>query len=137
LRISAELAGRRQMPAPVLQQLAVALHGRQALVQRLAPVRGGQAQVRGERIGVHRTVGRGEYLQDRLAAGDGFGIALGLASGVRIAEGAPGPLGRRTGRLTLTGTPRWRRVRRRLGHPRRALLALSGRSRCGGLGAAR
>ncbi len=89
--------------AAVLQQLAIAQHRRQPLLQRLETIRRLQPK-RARQLGVvQRTLVRGQHLQDHLAAGDRLRVALRLALGMGI--------GRRHRRAPAG---RWR-----LGHPRR------------------
>jgi hypothetical protein len=98
--------GRGEATAAVLQQLAVAQHRVEALLQRGEPVGGGQRQFRRQRIGIQRSVAGGQDLQDHLPAGDGLFVALRLARRVRIAL-ATGARGHHRLRRGLgIGTPR-------------------------------
>src|SRR5690606_744359 len=107
--------GGDEAAAPVLQQLAVAQHRREALVQRVEALRLQQAQLVGQGLRLHRAVVRGEDLQDHLAAGDRVLVAPGLALGVRITRRGPPRPTLATGFLLR----RWR-----FRHPTRQRLAL-------------
>ena len=113
--------GRHQAATAVLQQLAFAQHRRDPLAERVGPVGFGQPELCGELFGRHRSVGVGEYLQDRFATGNRIGVARRLARGVGILE-APTARGCRWRRRRRGGLRRARAqcaLQARIGHPRR------------------
>ena len=85
-RDQVHLLGRGETATPVLQQLAVANHRAQALAQCIETFRRGQVEAGGKVFGGLWAFGSGQLGQDRFAAGDGVGITLGLARGMRVPE---------------------------------------------------
>ncbi len=75
---------RYEPTAPILQQLAVAQHRLQPLLQCLEAVRRRKLQFLRQPVGIHWPVMRGQDLQDHLAAGDGLRVAPGLARRMRV-----------------------------------------------------
>ncbi len=112
------LARRHVAAAAVAQQLAVADHRAQALFQCVEAVGRGEAEHRGDFLGLLRAFGLGQRRQDRLAAGNGVLVAAGLAFGVRIKQAA----------LAVAAAVEGRGAR--IGHPGRQLLRLRGALAC-------
>ena len=127
---------RRQITAAsILQQLTVAQHRGEALVERIAAFGRLQAEVFAQALSEHRAIGVCEQLQDRFAAGDGVGVARRFTGSMRVVQrdGLHSPCFIRT-RLAGGSAHRWLGCAlpgKRIGQPWGSLGGLAG-----GLGAA-
>ena len=124
-RDQTHLRSRCEAAATVLQQLAVAQHRSQTLVQRIEAVGFRQAQLLGERVGIHRAVGSGQQLDDHLATGDRLFVASGFTRSVGIAQRAIRCCARSAASRCATRCATHCTHQRRVRHPARASFGCS------------